>query len=489
MVYVGGNDGMLHGFSAANGMEKIAYVPSAVFQNLPELTKEPYSHVSYVDGLLDEGDVFFDNSWHTMLISGLGYGGQGIFALDVTNPDNFSQVNASNIVKWEYTDKEDSDLGYTYGKPLIRKLNNGKWAAIFGNGYNNTASDDHASTTGDAAIYIVDISNGNLIKKISTGTGTAEDPTGESRPNGIAGLQPIDIDQDFKVDYIYAGDLFGNMWRFNLKGTDTANWSVAFSGNPLFSAKDTGGNTQPITSAPAVKRHSSLIGTMVYFGTGKYLGNSDLTDTSQQTFYAIHDSWFGDEEDDFSAFTRDDLLQQMILGTDDMQFINTEARVTTNKPITSTHKGWYLDLTETGERVFQTPLLRNNRIIFVTATPSNDACEAGGSSWLMELDANSGSRLNNSPFDYDANGYFTSADQVDFDVDGDNSLEQVGGSGIRIKKDGNLGGIYTTPAVLNLPDTKERKYLSNSLGTIEQVNETAQGRLVQSWRQVMECGI
>jgi type IV pilus assembly protein PilY1 len=478
MVFVGGNDGMLHGFSTEDGTEKIAYIPNAVFPNLPQLTEKDYSHTSYVDGLLDEGDVFFEDTWYTMLIGGLGYGGQGIFALDVTNPNVFSESNAANIVKWEYT---DVDLGYTYGKPLIRKLNNGTWAAIFGNGYNKT--------TGAAAIYIVDISNGTLIKKISTGLGdNTADSEYANMPNGIAGLQPIDIDQDFKIDYIYAGDLLGNMWRFNLKGTETTNWNVAFGGKPLFSAKNASNNAQPITSAPAVKRHSSLIGTMVYFGTGKYLGNSDLTDISQQTFYAIHDSWL-DNETDFSASTRDDLLKQEILGTNDSQFTNTEARVTTNYPITSTHKGWYLDLNESGERIFQTPLLRNNRIIFVTATPSNDPCEAGASSWLMELDASSGSRLDTSPFDYDANGYFTSTDQVDFDVDGDDSLEQVGGSGIRIDNNGDGSGIYTTPAVANLPDSKERKYLSTSLGTIEQINETAKGRLIQSWRQVMECGI
>jgi type IV pilus assembly protein PilY1 len=338
----------------------------------------------------------------------------------------------------------------------------------------------------------VDISNGELIQKISTEVGTAQDPTESARPNGIADIAPVDVDGDYIIDFIYAGDLFGNIWRFNLEGSNPEKWGVAFNGKPLYTAKDDDNNAQPITTLPAVGYHQTYVGTMIYFGTGKYLGINDATDTSQQTFYGIWDRWFDNDadtttnEDDFKAFSRADLLEQEILGTNDTQFGDTEARVTTYKPIDwETHKGFYLDLTETGERVFQSPLLRNERIIFVTLTPSDDPCESGGSSWLMELDAYSGSRLDTSPFDYSSDELFTSEDQVEYDTDGDGNVENIAGSGIRLGDD-----IYTIPAIIKLPDSdNERKYIGTSGGTIEEVDESSGRRLKQSWREAMECGI
>jgi type IV pilus assembly protein PilY1 len=495
-VYVGSNDGMLHAFASATGTELLAYVPNMVFPKLASLTDENYSHTNFVDGQLDEGDVYYNSAWHTALVGGLGYGGQGIFALDITDPSRFSEQNAANIVLWEYSDANDDDLGYTYGKPVIRKLNNGKWAAIFGNGYDSTADDDHVSTTGYAAIYIVDISDGSLIKKISTKVGTAEDPTGASRANAITGIQPIDINNDFKIDYLYAGDLFGNVWRFDLAGNSKDTWKLAFSGKPLYKARDSANNAQPITTITAVGHHTSYMGTIVYFGTGKYLGDNDLTDTSQQTFYGIWDRWFDNDddtahnEDNFKAFTRTNLLQQEIIGS--TRFSNdgtVDARVTTNNMIDwDTKQGWYLDLTESGERVFQSPILRNNRIIFVTATLSTDPCSGGGTSWLMELDAISGSRLDTSPFDYNGDGSVDAInDMVTLDTNNDGSTDEFAGSGIRLDiKD----GIYTTPAVLTLPSSgKERKYMATSSSHIKGVDEDPNTRLKQSWREIMECGI
>ena len=134
---------------------------------------------------------------------------------------------AQQIVLWEYSDVDDLDVGYTYGKPIIRKLNTGEWAAIFGNGYDSTDLDLHPSVTGDAAIYIVNIENGQLIKKISTDTGRAEDPIGAGRPNGITGIQSVDVNGDYSIDFLYAGDIFGNLWRINLQGNKTK-WDLAF---------------------------------------------------------------------------------------------------------------------------------------------------------------------------------------------------------------------------------------------------------------------
>jgi type IV pilus assembly protein PilY1 len=498
LVYVGANDGMLHAFDSTTGVEKLAYVPNAVFSNLPKLTHPAYAHTNYVDGKLNEGDVFFDSAWHTVVVGGLGLGGQGVYALDVTKPDNFTEANASSIVLWEYTDQDDAadsssaDLGFTYGKPFIGKLNNGQWAAIFGNGFDSLQADGHVSSTGQAAVYIIDIQNGTLIKKIIADSKTGVvDPTGAGRPNALVSVQPVDINGDYLIDYLYGGDLFGNVWRFNLVG-NTNGWDIAF-GEPLYQAKDSGGKAQPITTLTAVGRHPSNVGLMIYFGTGKYYGTGDLLDNSGQTFYGIWDRWFDgdadidyDESDFGGGYDRASLLQQEVLGTNSSQFKYVDARVTSDYPVDwETQFGWYLDLPEVGERVHQDPFLRNDRIVFVTVTPSDDPCRAGGSSWLMELDARDGSRLDKSPFDYDGQNGVSEEDLVDFDSDGDGSTDKVVGSGVRRKVIGDSGGIYTIPAVLKLPtEDKERKYMATSKGSIETVEESSGRRLKRSWREI-----
>ncbi len=195
MVYVGANDGMLHGFDAGNGatkgQEKLAFIPSAVFSSLHELTKPnyPFNHKFFVDGTPTMGDAFYAGAWHTLLVGGLNKGGQSIYALDITNPGSFDEGNASSIFRWEYT---DADLGYTYSRPAIAKMANGRWAAIFGNGYNNSTPGTPApiSTTGRAYLYVVDVETGLQIAKIDTLAGSV------GTPNGLATPAVVDINGD-----------------------------------------------------------------------------------------------------------------------------------------------------------------------------------------------------------------------------------------------------------------------------------------------------
>ncbi len=507
MVYAGANDGMLHGFDATTGVEKLAYVPNAVFRNIPALSSSSYGHKSFADGPLVEGDIFYSAAWHTALVGGLGLGGQAVFSLDITDPSAFSESNAATIVKWEFSDSDDADLGYTTGKPVIVRLNTGKWAAIFGNGYNNTDADGHVSATGNAVLYIVDIETGSLIKKLDSGVGTAQDPTGNGRPNGLGTVTAVDVNQDFKTDYIYAGDVFGNVWKFDLCSLSTTTYTcgatsasafkVAYDNGaspavpePVYTAEDASGNHQPITTAITVGFHPSGNGLMLYFGTGKYLGVSDLTDTSQQTFYGI---WDKGTYSDLPA-DRDDLLQQSVIETNSTAFTGVDARLTTKEdinwyagsgsPSSGYHLGWYLDLSESGERVHQDPMLRSGRVIFVTVTPSTDPCATGGTSWLMELDAASGARLNFSPFDYDNDGSIAAGDFVlsTTDINGDGTIDSrdhAPGSGIRQQN----GGILTSPAILMLPQD-EKKMMSTSNGAIISVGEEDGREARRSWRQV-----
>jgi type IV pilus assembly protein PilY1 len=381
VIYVGANDGMLHGINANNGREVFGFVPNAVYNNLARLPVQGYTHRYFVDGSPSSSDVkYADNSWHTVLASGMGNGAPGIFVLDVTNPTNFTEANAASMVKFEFSTANDADVGYIQAAPSIVKLNNGKWAAIFGNGWNNTGS-------GQSALFVVDIETGALIKKISTGQGSA------GTPNGLANPTPVDVDGNGTVDYIYAGDLYGNMWKFDLTGSAPTNWKVAFSGSPLFA----GGANKPITEQPDVTI-SPNGGYMVLYGTGQYLQNSDLTNNAQQTFYGIWDNATG-------TVTGSQLQAQTIT-----QVNPTYRNVTTTVVNYATKKGWYTDLPLSGERSVTDPVLAGGKIFFSTLTPSSTSCSYGGSSWLMALDYLNGAQPTKPTYDTNGDGSINSSD-------------------------------------------------------------------------------
>ena len=535
VVYVGANDGMLHGFDAASGDEVFAYVPAAVYGKLNQLTDANYPHTYYVDGAPTVGDAFFGGSWHTVLVGGLRKGGQAVYALDITTPPDATSTESTIKAKvlWEFNDVGpaaandpaygDNDLGYTFSEPNIVRLHNGKWAAVFGNGYNNTEADGQASTTGNAVLYIVDLETGMLITSIDTGKGMSADPKGLNRPNGLATPAPADVNGDSIVDYIYAGDLFGNLWKFDVTGSNETQWQIPYTsgGNPqpLFvacagtSAADCttqGAATkrQPITSRPQVGRHPTKAeGFMVYFGTGQYIFDGDNDPMQQDTFQTFYGVW-DENQSSLTAFDRTKLLEQKIVkeisqgfdsngdGTDDDFF---DLRVTTDDPINwdtpAFHKGWYMDLYNTeggntnhfGERQVTDSILRNNRIIFTTLIPSADPCDFGGTGWLMEIDAKDGSRLEFSPFDLNADGEFDGKDHVKLvDIDGDGVLDPVPPSGKKSKV-----GIPPTPGVVSDssdPDKppKELKYTSGSTGKIEVTTENPGSGNVgrRSWREL-----
>ena len=503
MVYVGANDGMVHGFDAGTGatmgQEKLAYIPSAVFGNLHELTKPnyPYNHKFFVDGTPTMGDAFYAGAWHTLLVGGLNKGGQSIYALDITNPAAFTEANAAGIFRWEYT---DADLGYTYSRPAIAKMANGKWAAIFGNGYNNSIAGTPApvSTTGRAYLYVVDVENGSLIRKIDTGVGSV------ATPNGLATPAVVDFNQDSIVDYVYAGDLQGNMWKFDMRNTASpSNWNVAFSSagvpQPLFVARDAQATpvVQPITSKPEVGRGPNGQGMVVLFGTGKFMEQVDKTPTQTQTFYGILDPNTGAATDMVSG--RGSLTAQTIQFEGNVTFGSETVpiRVTSSNPVAN--RGWYMDLLSPntpnfrGEMQVSNSALRAGRIIFTTLIPDSDPCGFGGSSWLMEMAAVSGARLTDPPFDLNNDGLFTTADQatVTITIAGSPVTITVSPSGRQSEV-----GIAQGPGILFDPGNgstggKEYKYLSGSTSNasgsnlqrvVENPGPNSTGR--QSWRQI-----
>ncbi len=535
MIYVGANDGMLHAINAETGVEKFAYVPGKAVNLLADLKNPNYSHRYYVDGSPTTGDVFYNSAWHTVLVGGLNGGGQGLYALDVTNPASINtESDVASKVLWEFTDVNtaasgapngDSDLGYTYSRPSVVRLNTGVWAAVFGNGYNNTAPDGTASSTGNAVLYLVNIETGRLIMKLDTGVGMSADPLGINRPNGLSTVAPVDRDGDYKVDFVYAGDLFGNVWKFDVSGSSTSNWSVAYSGSatssstyakryngqPIFTARfdpSSAATTQPITSRPQVIRHpAGADGFLVLFGTGKYIEVGDNSPTGQttQTFYGVWDRPNYPVSSAANRFTRNHLVQQQVLKeVDEGEFsyrITTQNfltwHLTSGTPATSgsnrQYLGWYMDLLNTqggstnnyGERAVSDPLVRGGKIIFTTLLPTDDPCDFGGEGWLMEIDSATGARLPYSPFDVNNDGVFDLNDYIDAgDITGDGVADaEVPASGRK-----STVGIIPMPAVVTRESgRKEHKYESGSTGQIEMILENPGpgdfGR--QSWRQLL----
>jgi len=303
LIYVGGNDGMLHAFDADLGYERFAYVPSLVFENLKLLTEPGYQHKYYVNVT-----PYVKNAGGTaLLVGGLGKGGKGYYCLDVSDPSSIVfETDVADMVQWEFPKSSTSntdvlDVGYSFSRAFITKTNYSgfPWVAIFGNGY--------SSPNEKAVLFILDAFTGDVVKKIDTGVG------GGGICNGLSTPVLIDVDSNQTADYIYAGDLMGNMWKFDISDPSPTNWDVAYrnsvSGNPepLFTAKDDAGNVQPITSKPDVMRPCTLElpGYFVIFGTGKYLGYTDFSTTGTQTLYGISD--YGDDDDNteyLGAFNR-----------------------------------------------------------------------------------------------------------------------------------------------------------------------------------------
>jgi len=506
MVLFGGNDGMLHIVSASDGREILAYVPSTVVPNLSKLTNPSYSHQFYVDQPVQVSDVFYGGSWHTVAIGGLGKGGQGIYALDVTNPAAFLESNAANLVLWEFTETDDADLGYTYTKPQMFKMNNGKWMVAFGNGYNNTQADGNASTNGDAQLFLLDIQNGGKgaqgVKiKLSTQVGAAEDPTGLNRANRLTDVVALDQNQDFQVDILYAGDLFGNLWKFDVSNANPTKWTVVKSGStptPLFQAVDDAGNPQPITVAPALQYHDKKNGYLIYVGSGKYIEASDPADTSIQTIYGV---WDREENSGITTIDRDSLLEQQILGANRTQFTLTNARITTDNKLTwydgnglpnnsgpkKSYLGWYMDLGDTdtstgdtiaqGERVLDDLFVSGDRLEFITLIPSTNPCVGGGESWLFAVNAFTGGRLSNTPWDYNQDGRYDNDDKVTW------GTGQVWGTAINTKTPQRF---RRTKLLEPGSDCQEINLLNNSDGSITTVSGSCQGFNYgrRSWRQI-----
>ncbi|MEZ7862449.1 MAG: PilC/PilY family type IV pilus protein [Aeromonadaceae bacterium] len=399
-VIFGANDGMVHVLDASNGQELFAYIPSISYQNLSLLASQSYTHKYFVDGAIKVVDIPAGGSTKTIAVGTFGLGAQGAWALDLTNLTNLSstQASANSHLLWELTDTDAAQIGYMPNAPAVFSAVNGdtnKWVAVFGNGYNSSESDGHADATGEGALLVVDLLTGSVEKTLKTGKKATNDPTGASRPNALTEPVVADADQDGVGDYLYAGDLFGNLWKVDISGDSIADWAftTGTSGSapkPLFTAVSREGTAQPITARPSVAHHPEG-GLLVLVGTGKYVESSDISVTGQAT-QSIYGLW--DKPERTTDITRDTLLAQTIVTQ--TTNLTTNKRVTSNNAINwSQHDGWYLDLyyggTNSGERVNSRILITQTTASITSMIPSDDVCSGGGSGWYMEVDIYTGS--------------------------------------------------------------------------------------------------
>lgn len=435
MVYVGANDGMLHAFDAETGNELWAYVPTMVMPRLYRLADKNYAtrHQFYVDASPAAGDVLIGTAWRTILVGGLGAGGRGYYALDITDPDNPKAL-------WEFT---HDNLGLSYGRPEITKLANGTWVVIVPSGYNNTAPGD-----GQGRVFILDAGTGALLSSVAASDTFNTGPAS----TGLAHLRAWvdDADVDNTAQRVYAGDNAGNVWRFEINASPAKAVRLA-------TLTGSTGQAQPVTARPELGDVAGKA--MVYVGTGRYLGTSDLVDASPQSIYAIKDalgpSGWGDLRGSGS-------FVQQTLGTGSCPAGSTACSVgeavrtgTSLAVNLATQGGWYVDLPLASERSTNDPQLALGTLVVTTNVVESSTCTAGGTSYINFFDYRTGAPVANA-------------------------------AGVVSTQLGNA--LATRPALVSLPsgDIKSITRLSNATTSVDPIPVATAGGATRrlSWREL-----
>jgi type IV pilus assembly protein PilY1 len=381
VVYVASNDGMLHAFDANTLEEKWAYIPSMVIPNMWKLADTAYDskHSYYVDGDPVISDICVSGcggagaTWKTILVGGLNAGGRGYYALDITNPA------AQPTLLWEFDASDDADLGYTFGNPVVTKTPDGDWVVLVTSGYNNIPDNDAYYAlgttkfkpnnppqfkTGDGKgyLYVLNAATGTKLKRIATGAGSTSVPSGLGKITAYA----EDAEQNNTAEYVYGGDLLGNLWRF-----DFSDYSV----KKLAQLSGADG-PQPITTKPEIGLIKKK--RVIFVGTGKYLEVSDLTNTEQQTLYAIRDNG--------TTVNTGGLVQQTMAVVD-----GDKRESTSNNAVNwDTGYGWYINFPSPGERQHVASSLVLGTLLVPTTVPESSACQPSGFGWLSYFDYRTG---------------------------------------------------------------------------------------------------
>ena len=447
MLYAGGNDGMLHAFNVGTsvsdvmgGTETWAVIPSTVVPNLYHLADTGYSetHTYYVDSTAFAGDVYDKyktvtvagdclgatdptvarDCWKTLLVGGLGAGGQGYYAMDVTDPAN---PTALWEFKWSDTCYDPADpttfgadchLGLSYGAPLVTKLVDGTWVVLVSSGLNNVNTPAKAGD-GQGYLYVLDAITGKILRKVGTGVGDATTPSGFSFINAYV----ENFIQNNTAERVYGGDMLGNVWRIDLMRlsdiNDPTSAVVNYDVVKLATLLDPSGNPQPITTTPQLMNIGAAGTRTVYVGTGRYLGEGDLSNTQTQTVYSLAENLSlhsdsaaylanGSTVLPTSGLTLRQQLNQVVLSTVAGDANTRQAASPACSAAAAAAglacAGWYADLPATGERVNLDMRLVLGSLIVPTNVTNLTACDIGGNSWLNVFDAGTGGEVPGSPY-------------------------------------------------------------------------------------------
>ena len=388
VVFQAANDGMLHAFGGGDdlnndgGDELWAYVPKMLHGELSRLTDPNYAHRYFIDATPALAQVSTASFTGTLLVGGLGKGGSGYYALNVTNPRPATQDAAAAMVKWE-TVPSTSGSGFSFGTPLIVRTPNDGWLVLVTSGYNNA--------DGRGYVWALDPADGRIVKTISTGVGSSTSPAGLTHLSRLSIAAADDV-----AYYAYGGDLQGNVWRFDL-----ANWTAV----KIAELSDGAGAPQPVTSAPAVGQVAGDANKfLVYVGTGQYLGETDIPGAGQNAHATQTQTMYG-IIDDVSALApsmpniRGSNGSSCPTGGGNGAFVcqgtasltTTTVTLTTNPLQAGVHRGWYWDIPMQYGRVNTNPALDPSGVlVFTVNVPTREICGKGGSSWLMMIDAGTG---------------------------------------------------------------------------------------------------
>ena len=437
-VFAGSNDGMMHAFNAADGGELFAYIPSWIGPKLPALAQLDYddNHQSFVDSTPEVAEARVGANWKTVLVSGTGNGGRGVFALDVSNPSAFDRTS----VLWEFTPQDDPDIGNVIGKPRILKLRTSdpssksqtyKWYAVVASGVNNHIPDSSGIYgSGYPALFILDLgkavgtgwtkgenyhkisipTNGNL-DYLSTYTMTAGTALSASKATGLVNFS-FALGGAREVEYIYMGDLHGNLWKLDFTRVGSTKWNInelspyknsSLAPYPLYIARDAADTIQPITAPPMIANGPTPGTHYVVFGTGSYLEDADQFSVKQQSIYMVYDN--GDPTADVVSSSpgsvisgRSRLKRGSILnGTVSMPSF-TLGRASRDVNSEAIRSGWYFDLASAGERQISGITFSGDKASFSTLIPITADTETvqcvpdngGGNTYDVSIAAGSG---------------------------------------------------------------------------------------------------
>lgn len=464
MLYVAANDGMLHAFDAETGVEKFAYIPRALLSatgdgSLARLANpeygvinpvdgsQPVPHQYYNDGKLTTQNVYLGGKWKTILVGTTGRGqSRTVYALDITDPSVLADASkAKDAILWERSAGDNSDnsdwIGMALGKPTISLIkgidnegidNEGKWVVHMGNGPN--------SKNGKAALLQFDLADGTL----------SVYEAGSMDSNGLAAPYVIQSDDSDGVsEYAFAGDLQGNVWRFDLGVGDSMKSEL------IYVARDNSENRtrQPITGDMLATKNEKTGAIWVFFGTGRFLSkDSDvLTDSGVQTWYGLRamkgPSGYAEVK---STHTRANLKKREIVAEDETD--GGVFRATSNgefSEVTGEKVGWYMDLIspdenkgQEGERiVYQTQLVAGRLMVNTLIPESNNPCNTSPAGSTLIVDPFSGANPGEPVLDANGDKLVNTSDITEDGIYYNAQKHEVGVSGTFTGKRDQSGNI------------------------------------------------